>query len=425
MMSALIHTSFVSLRRDRAALVFAFFIPIAFFSIFAVIFGGQHSSTPRIRVIAVDNDHSKSSAQLLQALRSEPSLVLLESPESPQHGHPVPYTSSAAEAAVMAGDAPVALVIRAGFGEHPILFTKGHSNPDIQLVHDGGDPVPQQMLAGLVQKAAITSMSGAMLKAGISATGTLIGGYTPQQQKRITEQLTGSPGASKEASLDQWGNDEQSLIAISSRPVNSGSRNKPLISFYAAAIGVMFLLFASSNASAALLEEAESGTLDRTLSTRITMPRLLAGKLIYNCLLAFAQLTLMFLWATAVFHVDLLHHLIGFVLMGLSTSFAVASFGILLASVCKTRAQLGALSTFLVLAMSALGGSMFPRYMMPEMMQKFGLFTLNAWSIDGFTKVFWREEPLLSLWPQVSVLVLAGLALFLVALRAARRWEYA
>ena len=424
MIGALVYTSFVALRRDRTALIFAFFIPIAFFSIFAMIFGRQQSSTPRIRVIAVDEDHSKSSVQLLQALRNEPSLILVERQQSSQRSSLAPYTSSAAEAAVMAGDAPVALVIHDGFGAHPITFANGQQTTDILLIHDGGDPVPQQMLAGLVQKAAITSMSDAMLRAGISTTGTLIGGYTPEQQKRITEQLTTPSDTPHGALPNQLRNDGPSLIAMSSHPVRRGSRNKPLISFYAAAIGVMFLLFSSSNASAALLEEAESGSLDRTLSTRVTMPRLLAGKLIYNCLLAFAQLALMFLWAAAVFHVDLLHHLIGFVLMGLSTSFAVASFGILLASFCKTRAQLGALSTFLVLAMSAFGGSMFPRYMMPDMMQKFGLFTLNAWSIDGFTKVFWREEPLLSLWPQVSVLLLSGVVLFLVAIRAAKRWEY-
>jgi ABC-2 type transport system permease protein len=49
--------------------------------------------------------------------------------------------------------------------------------------------------------------------------------------------------------------------------------------------------------------------------------------------------------------------------------------------------------------------------------------TINAWAIDGFQKVFWREEPLTHLWPQVTVLLGVALALFLLARRAARRWE--
>jgi ABC-2 type transport system permease protein len=111
--------------------------------------------------------------------------------------------------------------------------------------------------------------------------------------------------------------------------------------------------------------------------------------------------------------------------MGICTAFAVAAFGMLLASAYHTRAQLGALSTLLILIMSSIGGSMFPRYLMPESIQKAGLFTINAWAIDGFTKVFWRDLPVSDLWPQVSVLVAVGVALFLIARRIARRWEAA
>jgi ABC-2 type transport system permease protein len=97
----------------------------------------------------------------------------------------------------------------------------------------------------------------------------------------------------------------------------------------------------------------------------------------------------------------------------------------LLASACRTRAQLGALSTLVILIMSSVGGSMFPRFLMPEAMQKAGLLTINAWAIDGFTKVFWRDEPISHLWPQVAVLLMVAVALFAIARRLARRWEYA
>jgi ABC-2 type transport system permease protein len=198
-----------------------------------------------------------------------------------------------------------------------------------------------------------------------------------------------------------------------------------MVSFYAAAIGVMFLLFTASGAAGSLLDEAESGTLDRVLSSRVTMSGLLAGKLIYSALLAFAQLVLMFVWAWAVFKLDFLSHLPGFVVMGTCTALAVAAFGMLLASVCRTRAQLGPLSTLVILIMSSVGGSMFPRFLMPEAMQKAGLLTINAWAIDGFTKVFWRDEPLSHLWPQVAVLLVVAVVLFAIARRLARRWEYA
>ena len=82
-----------------------------------------------------------------------------------------------------------------------------------------------------------------------------------------------------------------------------------------------------------------------------------------------------------------------------------AAFGLMLASVCHSRMQLVALSNLSILVMSALGGSMVPRYLLSEKIQKLGLVTLNAWAIDGFVKVFWREEPLVNLWPQAAVLL--------------------
>jgi ABC-2 type transport system permease protein len=79
----------------------------------------------------------------------------------------------------------------------------------------------------------------------------------------------------------------------------------------------------------------------------------------------------------------------------------------------------------LILTMSAIGGSMFPRFLMPESMKLAGLFTINGWAIDGFTKVFWYDEPVSHLWQQVGILLAIGVVLFFVARRFARRWESA
>src|SRR5262249_54464788 len=60
----------------------------------------------------------------------------------------------------------------------------------------------------------------------------------------------------------------------------------------------------------------------------------------------------------------------------------------------------------------ALGGSMFPRFLMPEKLQKAGLVLFNSWAIDGFTNVFWREMPLQSLLLPMSVLAGVGVVFF-------------
>jgi ABC-2 type transport system permease protein len=93
-----------------------------------------------------------------------------------------------------------------------------------------------------------------------------------------------------------------------------------------------------------------------------------------------------------------------------------------LATIARTRAQLSGFSTILILTMSALGGSMFPRFLMSESMQKVGLLTFNAWALDGYLKVFWRNAPLWQLWPQVLVLSTLTLVFLGTARVFARRW---
>lgn len=431
MIIPIIRTAMVSLRRDRAALALSFILPITFFSIFAVIFGSRRDTIPKITVVVVDEDQSRVSRELVKSLEREGSFVIKTRPRSNNKGvQPPEYTAATAETAVKAGDAPVALIIPHGFGENPISFRDNQDRPTIQLLNDSSDMVAWQMVAGLLQKVAMTSMPAVMAEQGSKYADQFVGGFTPEQRKRMDagleqlRQLENAGGGSGEVATRN-GPSSGGIIAVKTRAVVGESKNNPMVSFYAAAIGVMFLLFTASSAAGSLLDEADSGTLDRVLSSRVTMTTLLAGKLAFNALLAFSQLVLMFLWAWAAFKLDFLDHIPGFVVMGLCTAFAVGAFGMLLASICRTRAQLGALSTLVILIMSSVGGSMFPRFLMPEAMQKAGLLTINAWAIDGFTKVFWRDEPVSHLWPEVSVLLAIGVTLFAIARKIAQRWECA
>lgn len=438
MIFAIARTALTGLRRDRASLALSFVLPIAFFTIFAMVFSGQHDTIPRVHLIVVDEDHSAASRDLVRGLQREGSLQVSTHPQAKQHESiPPDFTAATAEAAVKAGNFPVALIIPAGWGAHPVNFgSNEQQGPRLRLLSDQSDPIAPQIVNGLLQKAAFTAMPASMANEGMKYTEEYLGTFTAEQRKRWDENMkylqqvqqerandseSNSPG-SKSASSSVFGG---GIVAVDTQSVVGEHKNKNLISFYAAAIGVMFLLFTASGAAGSLLDEADSGTLDRVLSSRVTMSTLLGGKLAFNTLLAFTQLVVMFLWGWAVFHLDFFTHIPGFLVMGICTAFAVAAFGILLASICHTRGQLGAVSTLLILIMSSVGGSMFPRYLMPQAMQKAGLFTINAWAIDGFTKVFWRDLPLTSLWPQVGVLLGVGIALFILARRIARRWEFA
>ena len=141
MIAAIVLNGFRALRRDRGALILSFILPIAFFSIFGMIFGGMGSdSTPRVSVLVVDEDHSAVSERLVRgsACRSHRSLARTH-PET-KKGEPVPpdYTAATAETAVKQGDAPAALIIPKGFGANPSRLrpgsgSQGHPHSPRQL----------------------------------------------------------------------------------------------------------------------------------------------------------------------------------------------------------------------------------------------------------------------------------------------------
>jgi ABC-type multidrug transport system permease subunit len=99
--------------------------------------------------------------------------------------------------------------------------------------------------------------------------------------------------------------------------------------------------------------------------------------------------------------------------MILATAYACSGFGIVLASFAKTRQQVQGFSTIIVMVMSAVGGSMIPIFVMPELMQKIAVFTVNYWGIQGFYDIFMKSLPLTDITFLFKVFVLIGIGTLL------------
>jgi ABC-2 type transport system permease protein len=419
----LLRLGWLSLKRDRVAQALTFLLPIVFFSIFATVFGGQGDArTSRIRIAIVDEDHSELSRRMIEALQQEQSLRV-RTTETPEGG--AVLDRPRAERLVRNGDVPVAVVIPKGLGDTFVERGFAPGGPSVQLLADVSDPVAPQMVLGLLQKVAMTAAPDLMMKGGMAQFEKYGGALTPQQEDAVQRWL---PQLRQQATQG-GGSGSAPAMGLGVELVDvmrTDDRRGSLISFYAAGIGVMFLLFSSvGGAGGVLLEEVESGTLERLLSTNVGMTQLLIGKWLFLSLVGAAQLTVMFLWGRAVFGLPLFSHLPGFFVMTAVTAAAASALGLVLASVARSRAQLSGFSTILILTMSALGGSMFPRFLMSETMQKFGLLTFNGWALDGYLKVFWRNAAVWQLWPEVLVLISATIVFMTAARLFARRWETA
>jgi ABC-2 type transport system permease protein len=419
MIPTLLRIGWLNLKRDRVAQAMTFVLPILFFSILASVFGNQRNPTRRITVAVVDEDRTDYSRKLVSALTAEGGLAV----ETAEPGSPDALSRSRAEAMVKGGAVPVAILLPKGLGTGPGLFPEpGTTRVAVQLLADVSDPVAPQMVQGLLQKVGFTAAPEALAMQGIQQFERHSGPLTPAQR----------------ASFDAWISRPRDADAAA-RPATTiglpidvvnvmqpgAATNGASISYYAAGIGVMFLLFSCSGNSGTLLEEQESGTLGPLVGSHAGIGGVVLGKWMFIALLGTAQLCVMFLWGAMAFGLPLRAHITGFLVMTVFTAAAAAGFGLLLATICRSRAQLSGISTIVILTMSSIGGSMFPRFLMSESMQRFGLVTFNAWALDGYLKVFWREAPVTALWPQVLVLSVLAAAFLAAARFFARKWEAA
>jgi|GEM_PF-2025115 len=385
MILSVARTHLARLRRDSAGFVLSFVVPIVFFSIFTVVFGGggRSGSSMVVRLAVVDQDQSEMSRRYAEALGKHRNLSILPAPDASQGG-----ALAATEQAIRKGALPAAIVFPQGFGAQTLA---------------GGDSAPSPSVVLLVDSASNPFAAPVLSRV--------------LEQIAVAQRLQPEPAAVATAQV------EEKLLKIETRDLLGAGKENPWIALSAAGLGVMFLFFTTSTAGGAIIDEADNGTLERILCTRVGMTRLLMGKMVYLSGLATVQLSVMFIWGALFFGLPLRGHVTGFLVMTVVTSLAASAFGLVLAAACRTRTQLTAISNLAVLVMSALGGSLYPRFLMPEFIQKLGLLTLNAWALDGFVKVFWRDESVLMLWPQVLVLTCAAAMLLFVARRLATRWE--
>jgi ABC-type multidrug transport system permease subunit len=165
------------------------------------------------------------------------------------------------------------------------------------------------------------------------------------------------------------------------------------------------------------LEEKENGTINRLLISPLQGSTILYGKMLFAFFISILQLSVMFFFAWLAFNMDLGVNIPAFVLMIIATAFAVSSLGIFLAAIAKTRQQAQTLSTIIILVMSAIGGSMIPLFIMPSILQKIALLSVNYWGIQGFYDVFWRTLPLAAIFPKIVILMSIGLVLTLTSIQ--------
>lgn len=279
----------------------------------------------------------------------------------------------------------------------------GRGKAKLKIYVDPGKPELQGIVTGLLHQAAMKSLFE-----------TMFSSFSGKFRERFgIAEGTGEGGGMNIADI----------FEIETENVVGAGEKKAFDPFTHGLPGyaVMFLLFAALEGASRLIAERQSGVMARILAAPVGFWHIFAAKGIFISCMGVAQLLVLFAAGIAIFGISVSGSLLGLIAVSLATAYCAAGLGMLVFALSITQSQANALTLILVLSMSALGGSWFPTFFMPEWMQQAAKFTVNYWAVDGFMQVMWFGREFAAVIPSITVLGITGTVLFGLAWYGASR----
>jgi ABC-2 type transport system permease protein len=386
---------------DKRAMMLTFLVPLSLITLFALIFGGQDRRESRAQTLIVaDEDQTDVSRKIIADLDSLKQFEIRLT------------TLDTAQGWIRKGDEASVLVFHKGLKDS---LEAGNRAP-IELQYDASKEPELGMLKGalignLMKIVGTRSIQKDALARFDRQNPDMDSVIRNNVHRQIKENFAGS---GKKGEADSM---------LTTTALIAEKENSAGLVHAVAGTSIMMLLFVVGSMGASILDEKHEGTLKRLMYSPLKPNHILFGKMLSTNIICIMQLTLMFVYAWIVFGLSIWQNIPSLVMMIIATAFACSSFGVVLASFAKSRAQVSGLSTLIVLTMSAIGGSMIPTFAMPAFMQKLSVFSVNYWGVQGFYDIFWRNlatsDP--TFLTRVGVLLAIGLVLNFIAVKMFRK----
>ncbi len=330
---------------DKAEMAFSIALPIVMFALMYGAFGGD----PSVRVAAhvVNLDDGPVSEELLQWLGSVDGVRVVH------------YDSAGADSALDRSAILTAFVIPAGFSSdlqngRPAQITmkrRGHGGDEGQIAAAIVMGVAQDVAGGLAVRSMALSVIGDSSDAG-------------RIDEAVARQSAGPAVVVEEQSGEE--------------------RSNPTVGIVAGVL-TMFMMFAVSLNAQALVVERTNGTLERLMTSRLSVNQLFVGKFLASSLRgavqAFVLLLLGFVVMRIAGPVDLVQAFAYAVLFGA----AVSAIGLVIAGLSRTRDQAIWSAVFFTMLMTTFSGTFVP--FEGGIMEVVSRFTLNRHAYEALREI--------------------------------------
>ena len=184
--------------------------------------------------------------------------------------------------------------------------------------------------------------------------------------------------------------------------------------YYAAGMGIMYLLFTANFGAQRFLQERHDKTLARIMQSPVSRLQIVSGKFLGIFFMGVCQFAVIVFAGALLFGVKWGDPL-GVIILSLAAAFGATGIALIIAAFAKTPASVDAIGSLIILSMSALGGSMFPVFSMPPILQTISKITLNSWAMDGFVALMFEGGGVFAILIPAGVMAAGGLILTAIA----------
>ena len=214
------------------------------------------------------------------------------------------------------------------------------------------------------------------------------------------------PQESINITVQQYLDQEHQSPAVVVNEETVGSSPDPVKTFLPGVV-TMFVLFAITISARAIVEERRKGTLERLLTTRLTVGQLFAGKFLSNIARGFVQTLILLALAYIVFQIFTPFTFIECLVIAIVFAAAASALGMIIASIARSEDSATWIAVFFTMVMVMLGGTFF-EITEGSVFATLSKFSINTYANDAFRTLIAEGGSLTNLGLELGVM--AGVA---------------